>query len=396
MNHEPRTTNSIVVHYHEIALKGKNRAWFEDALVRNIQTQLRGLVRTVKKIESRILVELSRPFDRGIAGALRHVFGIASFAPVTLCAPTLEAISRTAVEAVKAVQPPTFAVRTKRADKTFPLTSEAVNRQVGHVIFDTTGSKVDLTNPELTLEIEILSHTALLSVERHAGPGGLPAGTAGRVVALLSGGIDSPVAAWKVMKRGCEPIFLHFHSYPHTSRASITKVRELAALVGAYVPQSTLYLVPFAEAQRQVVMHTEPKYRVLLYRRLMMRIAGEVARREHAEALVTGESIGQVASQTLANMRAIEAVSNLPVFRPLVGDDKEEIITKAREIGTYEISIQPHDDCCSLFLPRNPATRATRDALEAEETKLRVDLLVEEARGSAERERFTNVLRPAF
>ncbi|MBI4133720.1 tRNA 4-thiouridine(8) synthase ThiI [Candidatus Uhrbacteria bacterium] len=389
--------NFVVVHYHEIALKGKNRAWFEDALAQNIRIQLGGLAASVRRLEGRILVELIRDFDERARAALRHVCGIVSFSLVQRVRPTLDAIVDGATELMRfhrleygSARGARFAVRTKRSDKRFSLTSEAVNRDVGRAILDRMPGKVDLTDPEVVIEIEIISDSAFVSIEKFPGPGGLPVGTAGRVVALLSGGIDSPVAAWKVIKRGCEPTFLHFHSYPHTSRASITKTRELAMVIGAYAPRSTLYLIPFAEAQRQVVMHAEPKYRVLLYRRLMMRIAGEVARRERAEALVTGESVGQVASQTLQNLRAIEAAADFPVLRPLVGDDKEEIITKAKEIGTYDISIRPHDDCCSLFMPRNPATRATAAALEVEEAKLAVGELVNDAVKKTEREEITS------
>lgn len=399
--------NHIVIHYHEIGLKGKNRSFFEERLRRNIEVKLAGLpVAAVRRLGGRLLLTLQvSPIknhsnvlknlrtEEEVVGRLQRVFGIASFAPVAVAAADLEDITRTAITLVRSHTlvygskgGARFAVRAKRSDKKFPKTSEEVNRIVGRAILEGVGGTVDLGDPNVTLEIEIIPRMALLSVERFSGPGGLPVGTAGKVFALLSGGIDSPVAAWKVMKRGCEVIFAHFHSYPHTDRASIEKVRELAGMIGAYQPRSALYLIPFAEAQRQVVMHTAPRYRVMLYRRLMMRIASELARREYAEAIVTGESIGQVASQTLPNLRTIEDAADFPVLRPLVGDDKEEIITKAKLLGTFDISIRPHDDCCTLFLPRNPATRARTEDLKIEEAKLPVDELVAKALEKLERE----------
>lgn len=377
----------VIVHYHEIGLKGKNRGAFEDQLVRNIRAQLpsKSIMQT-SRLSGRILVTLADPFGGAVHDGFGRVFGIASFAPVLIAEPDLQAIGEAAIEIRRRYPTGSFAVRTKRADKTFPLTSDAVSREVGARVLAAHGGTVDLTNPDVEVSIEILLEQVFVTAEWHPGPGGLPVGSSGKVVAMLSGGIDSPVAAWKVMKRGCETVFAHFHSYPHTSRASISKVRELARIVGAYQPKSVVYFIPLAEAQRQVVMHTEPKYRVLLYRRLMVRVANALARSENAGAIITGESIGQVASQTIPNLHATEIVATVPVFRPLIGDDKEEIIAQAKRIGTYEVSIQPHDDCCTLFIPKNPATRARISDLEREEAKLNTADLVASTIAQAARE----------
>lgn len=377
----------VVAHFHEIALKGRNRSLFETRLVENIQAQLgASIFERVERLESRIFITLKKNFDDATRDVLSRVFGITSFAPVYSVKPARPLIEQAAVALMQKQKNVSFAIRTKRSDKDFPGTSDEISAAIGATVVGATGARVNLTNPDITIFVEILSQRALITSEKYAGPGGLPVSISGKVCAMLSGGIDSPVAAWKVMKRGCEIVFAHFHSYPHTSKASITKVRELAKLVGAYQPMSVLYLIPFAEAQRQVVMYTEPKYRVLLYRRLMIRIVNELAKNERASAIVTGESIGQVASQTLPNLHATEAAADIPIFRPLIGDDKEEIITQAKKIGTYLTSIQPHDDCCTLFIPKNPSTNARISDLEREEQRMPIDELIHETIQKIEKE----------
>ncbi len=375
----------VIVRHHEIGLKGKNRSFFEQRLADNIHAQLAGTGLTaVKQLEGRTLCHFRDGLSPDVLVQFSRVFGVASFSPVERVAAQEHAIMEEAVTLVRERGPASFAVRTKRSDKRFPKKSDEMNRDVGAAVVAALGTRVDLTNPALILEIEITAHGAFLSAEKFPGACGLPVGSSGRVVAMLSGGIDSPVAAWKIMKRGCEIIFLHFHSYPHTSKASVTKVQELAAIVGAYQPASKVYLVPFAEVQREIVMRCTPKYRVLLYRRLMLRIAELVAASEGATALATGESIGQVASQTIPNITAVEASTQLPIFRPLIGDDKEEIITTARRIGTFDTSIQPHDDCCTLFVPASPATHARVADLDHEMTLIDHEKLAQAALASAE------------
>ncbi len=376
----------FVAHYHEIGLKGKNRSFFEKRLIQNIKFQLADFPLTgVRAMEGRILISWQgeKEIEQGMIKKLSQVFGLVSFSPVELVQVNLPAIIQAAVDLARSliIQGDCalrFAVRAKRADKRFSQTSEEVNRLVGRAILDQIGGRVDLRQPEIIFSIEILSRLALLGTEKYPGPGGLPVGVSGRVVALLSGGIDSPVAAWKIMKRGAEVIFVHFHSYPHTSRASMEKVRELARILGNYQPFSKLFFVPLAEAQREIVRRTAPRYRVILYRRLMFRLAMKIACQEKAQALVTGESLGQVASQTMSNLTTIEQASSLPVFRPLIGEDKEEIISLAKKINTFEISILPYDDCCTLFVPKNPALESRSIDLEAEEAHLDFSGLIEE------------------
>jgi thiamine biosynthesis protein ThiI len=272
-----------------------------------------------------------------------------------------------------------------RSDKSFPIDSQEIAREVGaRILSSVPGLSVDVHGPRTRVMIEVGKGCAYVSADREEGAGGLPAGVAGKVVALLSGGIDSPVAAWKLMRRGCRPVFVHFHSYPYVSRESIDKVARLAAKLDAYAGGSTLLLVPIGDAQREITAKADESCRVLLYRRLMFRIAERIARRQGAHALVTGDSVGQVASQTLENIAAVSAAVAIPVFRPLVGDDKEDIVRVARRIGTYPISIEPHDDCCSLFVPQHPATRSDAARLDAEEGKYDAAALVEDALARAE------------
>ncbi|MDP3985443.1 MAG: tRNA uracil 4-sulfurtransferase ThiI [bacterium] len=381
----------ILISAPEIGLKGKNRAFFEDVLMQNIRQKLEGLpLKAVKRSDARIMCVLPAAIAKAdfqsYADRLRQVFGISWILPAKRTAPDITDIEKEVLRIAGIVRPKTFAIRSKRSDKKFPIASPEVNRRIGAAVVVAGLSTVNLTSPEIIFDIIVSGDDAFIAYQKVAGPGGMPVGTAGKVVALLSGGIDSPVAAWKVMKRGCEVINVHFHSYPHTSRSSIAKVQRLARIIGQYQPQSILYLVPFAEAQRAIVMRATPKYRVLLYRRMMMRIAEALADRENAQAVVTGESIGQVASQTLSNIRAVDAVCARPVFRPLIGDDKEEIIARARQIGTFETSIEPHDDCCTLFVPDHPATSATAALLAAEEQRIDVSSLVADAISRTEKE----------
>jgi len=281
-----------------------------------------------------------------------------------------------------------FRITTNRADKTFPGTSMEISRELGAYVKGLTQARVDLTHPDLTIYVDILPREAYVYFDKVPGPGGLPVGVSGRVVALLSGGIDSPVAAWHMMKRGCPVLFLHFHSYPLVDTSSLEKASELVEHLTQYQYRSRLFLTPLAEIQKRIILTAPPAYRVVLYRRFMVRIAEAIARREGALALVTGESVGQVSSQTLENMAVIEAVTTLPILRPLVGLDKQEIVERARAIGTYETSIQPDQDCCSLFVPRHPVTRARPEEVERMEAGLEVGALVEEALAATQERTF--------
>ena len=381
---------SVIVHYQEIALKGKNRPWFVARLVRNIRGALSDMdVTAVRALMGRIEIVLGPAAEwPAVSERLGRVFGIANFARAGRTALDVETIAAEILQDLGDRETDTFRVSARRADKRFALTSPQIEREVGGRIKEAKGWRVDLAHPGLTIHVEALTGEAFYSFGKEPGAGGLPAGVSGRVVCLLSGGIDSPVAAWRMMRRGCNVIFAHFHSYPILSRASQEKARELATLLTRYQHHSRLLLIPFGEIQQRVVLSVAPPLRVVVYRRLMMRIAEAFAAIHKAPALVTGEVVGQVASQTLENMNRINDVVKLPVLRPLIGMDKDEITAEAQRLETYPISIIPDQDCCTLFTPRHPATRARRADVEAAEASLPIDEIVAGAVSAAVVEHF--------
>jgi thiamine biosynthesis protein ThiI len=319
---------------------------------------------------------------------LKDVFGIGNFARAGEAPLDVDVIAARILTDLGSTETSTFRVSARRADKRFPLTSPQIEREVGGRIKQARGWRVDLDDPELTIHVEALTTNAFYFFGKERGPGGLPVGSSGRVVCLLSGGIDSPVAAWRMMRRGCKVLFVHFHSYPILSRASQEKARELARMLTRFQFDSRLFLVPFGEIQQRVVLSVAPPLRVVIYRRLMMRIAERIARYHRARALTTGDVVGQVASQTLENLDAIGRVVTLPVLRPLIGMDKEEITLQAQRLGTYPVSIIPDQDCCTLFTPRHPATKARVHDVEAAEAALAIDEIVRAAAEAAVVERF--------
>jgi len=372
--------DAVLVHDHEIFLKGKNRPFFTRQLVANLKAATAGLgVLRVTPLQGRIAL----PLAPGAAWApirdrLQTVFGISNFVPAFRVAPSMEALKARIGQEMGPYTFDRFCVRAKRADKAFPLNSEEINRQIGTFVQEISGAKVALSQPEMTLRIEVLPTAIFFSFEKVAGIGGLPVGVSGTVAALLSGGIDSPVAAFRMMKRGCRVCFVHFHGRPYVSGVSREKALDLAEILNRYQTTSRLYLVPFGALQREIVTRTPMPDRVVLYRRLMCRIAAEIACREGAKALVTGDSVGQVASQTLDNLATVEEASPLPIFRPLIGMDKEEIIVQAQAIGVYETAILPDEDCCRLFVPKHPSTRTTVEAIRRVETRLEIARMVED------------------
>ena len=381
---------SIVVHYSEIALKGQNRPWFIARLVNNIRHATSDLdIKSVRSLMGRLEIVLgpTATYEQ-VRDRLSRVFGVANFLKAARAPLDIEAIAAAILRDLGDIDTPSFRVSVKRADKRFPMKSMEIEREVGGRIKLARGWHVDLDNPQLTILVEMLNTEAFYAFGKDRGPGGLPTGVSGKVACLLSGGIDSPVAAWRMMKRGCSALLVHFHSYPFLSRASQEKVRELAQLLTTYQHRSRLFLVAFGEIQRQVVLEVPAPLRVVVYRRFMMRIADRIARANGARALVTGEVIGQVASQTLENMSVIAAATSLPILRPLVGMDKEEIVAQAERLGSFEISVVPDQDCCQLFTPKHPATRATRWAVEEAESHLPIDELVSKAVADAEQEQF--------
>jgi len=386
----------IVVHYHELWLKGRNRNFFLAKLSLALRRALDGLsVTRIGRPGDRMLIELENEAHLPEAiERLRRVSGISSFAVAQTVERDLDALCRAAWEEVAPEKFSSFAVRAKRSDKSFPHDVTVIERTVGGHLLDNLRAagrevRVDLNHPELTCRIEIPPGPALVYARRIAGPGGLPPNTGGRMVCLLSGGFDSAVAAWKMMKRGAHMTFVHFYGGgARPGESSVHVARELVRTLTPWQFTSKLFLVPFEEIQREVVHSAPETFRLLLYRRLMLRIAEQLARRDHAIAIVAGDSLGQVASQTLKNMVAVGDCARMPVFRPLAGDDKIEILEIAKRIGTYDISAEPFHDCCPVFLPKVPALHATSAELDAAEATLDVRALVRRGVDGAQTERF--------
>ncbi|HEV2172297.1 MAG TPA: tRNA uracil 4-sulfurtransferase ThiI [Nitrospira sp.] len=384
-----------IVHYHELALKGQNRNFFEERLVHNIQTALKDLgAKRIESLRSRIRVVLpERISDQAVIDRLTRVFGVANFSlahavPLDLAKPNLDELMRGIGGAVSQQSFQSFRVTAKRADKRLTLTSMDVEKTVGKYLCDLTGKKVKLTDPDLIVYIELLAKEAYYSLDKIQGPGGMPVGVSGKVACLISGGIDSPVAAYRMMKRGCNAVFVHFSGRPLVSRASEDKVRELVQTLTAHQYHSRLYIVPFGEIQREIVAQAPAPYRVVLYRRLMVRIAGELAQREQCWGLVTGDSLGQVASQTPENLSVIGEAAELPLLRPLIGMDKLEITDQAQRIGTFTTSIEPDQDCCSLFTPLHPSTKTRIDDIRRVERAFDIGALVKQGLEKAELSEF--------
>lgn len=374
--------NIIICHYSEIALKKGNRGFFEEKLIKNIKNALPGgSFESVKMVFGRVVVKLKPNADkRKITENIKKVFGISNFSFAIETASEIKKIREIAFKLLSKLNFDSFKIFAKRANKNFPLTSQQINEKIGEYILKKIKNiKVNLDNPEAVCFIEIVNNRSFLYSEKIKGPGGLPMGTSGKICVLLSGGIDSPVAAYKIMRRGAEAVFLHFHSYPQTNAASIEKIKSIVKILEQYQGKSKLYLIPFLDIQKEIFKKAPEKLRVVLYRRFMLKIAQKIAERENALAIATGDSLGQVASQTLENIYAINEAAKMPVFRPLIGLDKEEIIKQAREIETYEISIQPHEDCCSLFIPAHPETKASLKDIKNVEKKLNVSKFINAA-----------------
>lgn len=379
----------VVVHYSEIALKGRNRPRFEQLLRRQLRRVLAPLGPVVvRSLFGRLLVELAPDTEfEEVSRRVSQVFGVAYFSRASMLEPTLEGIQQGVDSLVDRTAFETFGVRVRRADKKYPWTSTELNRDLGARIVERTGKRVDLSNPDLWINLHLLSEEAILLWQKIPGPGGLPVGSAGRAVSLISGGIDSPVASYRMLKRGLALVYAHFHSAPFTSAASQHKVRDLVAHLAVYQGAVGLYQIPFGEIQQTLVREAPAEPRIVLYRRIMLRVAEAIAERERALALVTGDSLGQVSSQTLANLDTIGRPANLLLLRPLIGLDKVEIIDLAEKIGTYEISIEPDEDCCSYLMPRRPATWTRPEGIDAIERGLDVKGMVAEALAGARRER---------
>ena len=361
-----------IVHYHEIGLKGRNRSVFENILVRNLAGTLAGTgAGKPRKLPGRILIPLDAEADNElVAERLSKVFGIANYGLGVGGQLDPERLSGIAWDVTREHDFETFAVRARKAHSDFALSAREINEKVGAFLLERSGKRVNLSQPDLTCHIEIVGDLVVVYADRRRGPGGLPVGSSGKVVALVSSGIDSPVAAARMMRRGSRVVFAHFHSQPFTDASSVRQTEEIVEILTAHQNQSTLYLLPLAPAQQIIAAECPEPLRTLLYRRMMMRIATEVAHRESAMALVTGDSLGQVASQTLENLGVVEDAAELPVLRPLVGRDKEEIVTEAVALGTFGVSSAPCQEACVLFEPKRPATKATVSQARDAESKL--------------------------
>lgn len=375
----------ILIKNGEIALKGLNRSSFEDAMVRNIRRRTAHLGRLeVHKAQSTVtLAPADETFDMDAAVEIvGRVFGVGAFCRACEIEKDMGVICKTAAEYLGAELSAarTFKVLAKRSDKRFPLTSPEICRQVGGYLLSCFHQlKVDVIDPEMTVVVEIRDRYAYIHSRQLQGAGGIPTGTGGRAMLLISGGIDSPVAGYMMAKRGLELSAVHFASPPYTSDRALQKVRDLLGKMACYCGRIKLYTVPFTEIQEQIRDHIKEEFSTVVMRRFMMRIASEIAGENHAQALITGESLGQVASQTLPAICCTDAVASMPVFRPLIGMDKEEIVAVSRKIDTFDISVQPFEDCCTVFTPRHPKTHPTLEQLAAQEQALDVQTLVQEA-----------------
>lgn len=382
-------SDRILVRYDEIALKGDNRGWFEKSLASNIhklvsRTQTPPVPIKVMRTHGRILIETD--WNASTSEALGRVFGISSYSPmrnVPTDLPTLLAACQQEAETyfLKKGAPASFCVRSRRSEKALPQTSVELDRMMGAAIHSKYPDwKVNLTDPELTIGLEIRNETSFIWNERIPGHGGLPVGSNSPVLSLMSGGIDSPVAAIQILRRGSATSFVHFYGTPFVGPEVLQKVTELVRLVNQYQPiPKPLYVVPFGKIQEKIALITDPKMRTILYRRMMIRIAEKIAYRIKAKALVTGESLGQVASQTVENMGTINSVATLPILRPLISYTKDEIVQKAHQWKCFEVSVRPGLDCCTLFSDRHPILRSTDLTAREQEERFVVDDIVREA-----------------
>lgn len=380
----------LLCKYGEIVLKGANKKYFEDVLCRELRIRAKSCGKfDIYRYQSTIYIE---PLDEDadvdhMFDVACHVFGIITVSRCAVCEKTMEAIT----ELVKSYIPPfldgkkTFKVESRRSDKTFPLNSMQIAAEIGGVILaDVRGLRVDVHNPEITVHVEIRERGAYVHAGTFHAAGGIPTGTSGKGLLLLSGGIDSPVAGYMMAKRGVRVEAVYFESVPYTSERARDKVLRLAGLVGKYAGNIHVHVISLTHIQEELVHKCEEDYFTLLLRRYMMAIADQIAKANDCGCLITGESLGQVASQTMAAIHVTNIMTNLPVFRPCIGMDKEEIVQTARAIKTFDTSIEPYEDCCTVFTPRHPRTKPELAKVEAEEKKLDFDALVKEAIGTEE------------
>lgn len=374
----------LSISYGELALKGLNRRYFEDQLISNIKRAIKDLgYEKIYKEQGKLYIEANEDDFPQMINRLKKVFGLVNISPCIRTEKNIEDIEKAAIEIMKektknqAIK--TFKVESKRADKTFPIKSPGLSSKIGGVILKNFSDlTVDVHKPDTILYIDI-KQKAYIYTERIKGYGGLPVGTNGKALLLLSGGIDSPVAGFMMAKRGVEISAVHYHSYPFTSERSEEKVKELASILSRYTGKIKMFSVNILEIQKEINAKCKENEMTILSRRFMMRIAEKIALREGIHGLITGESLGQVASQTIQSLSVTNAAVNLPVFRPLIGLDKLDIVEIAKDIETYETSILPYEDCCTVFLPKHPVTKPKLEDIIKSEELLEVDSLIERA-----------------
>tara|TARA_Y100000590_G_scaffold457032_1_gene608795 strand:+ start:505 stop:1689 length:1185 start_codon:yes stop_codon:yes gene_type:complete len=367
----------IVIHYSEIALKGKNRKYFENLFINNIRKHIHSLkYSSIKLYESRILInDINKKDWERYKKILLNVMGLENFILMIQCKSNLKNLEKAAAHLIKDKSFENFRVTAKRNYKKLPFTSQDTNIIIGEYIQQKSSKPVNLDSPDLNVYIELLKDFSFIGVEKFYGFSGLPANCQEKALSLISSGIDSPVASFEMLKRGVTLDYIHFHSYPAINKQSINNVKKILTTLNNYQLYSTLYLVPLLSIQKKIMETIPDKYWVIFFRRYMVKIANDIAHKYGAIALVSGESVGQVASQTLSNIRAIDDVCDLPIIRPLSGLNKEEIIRKAKKINTYDISIEPYEDCCSFFVPPHPETKAKMDIIDTINQTLVLDKL---------------------
>lgn len=374
---------ALVVHYGEIGIKGKNREKFELTLIRNLRKALKGQAR-VERFYGRIVCFLKKNADKkNIEKKLSLFPGIEYFAFCRVAELDMQAIEKTILEIAKEQEFLTFKIAAQRSFKQFPLTSIELNKKLGELLVNQLGKKVKMKDPDITFFVEITEKKALIYTKKIKGIGGLPSGVSGKVIALVSGGIDSPVASFLMMKRGCHVVITHFFNKTINTQASLEKIKKIAKRLAEIQQNLKLYLVPFERIQFEIIKNVPAKKRMIVYRRFMNRIACKIAKKENAKALVTGDNVGQVASQTLQNLQVIYEASSLPVFAPLLGFNKMEIVGLAKKIGTYEYSILPYEDCCSFMVAKHPETFAKLEDIKQIESVMNVEKLAEQAAKNA-------------
>ena len=381
---------SILIHYSEIAPKKNNRKFFEHLFINNIRSHITGLdYSSIKLYEARVFIhDINLEDWKKFKSKVSKVMGLQNFALMINTTSKIEDLENAALHLVKEREFTNFRVTTKRNDKSLDFTSQDVNIKIGAYIQLKTKKPVNLSSPNLTVHIEILERNSFVGIDKYNGFSGLPANCQERALSLISSGIDSPVASFEMIKRGVSLDYVHFHSYPAINKQSINNVKKILEVLSQYQLKSTLYIVPLLSIQQKIMELVPDKYWVIFFRRYMIKIANDIAKKNNALALITGDSIGQVASQTLSNIRAISDVSDLPIIRPLAGMNKEDIVNKATTINTYKISIEPYQDCCAFFVPAHPETKAKIDIINKIAESINLDDIYNEVMNNIEIEKF--------